>query len=521
MTPPVGSPAGADPEPTWRDWVGVLAMVTGLFLAIMDVQIVSSSLTQIQGGLSASSDEIAWIQSAYLIADVIMVPFSGTLSRLFSTRITFVAATLGFTGSSVLCATATSLNQMILYRAMQGFCAGAITPSVFPVVYTRFRGARLPMMLVLISMILNLSSTLGPTIGGFLTETFSWHWLFLVNVAPGLLGAAAVWATIDIDKPDFSLLRNFDAIGLLLMAAFLGCLEYAIEEGPRWDWLQTSAIRNAVIVSAITGVFFFWRALTYRQPIVDLRAYANRNFAIGCFYTFLIGIGMYGTVYLLPLFLAQVRGFSSLQIGTTVVVSGVFLMAMSPFSPGIARRLDLRVMLGIGLSLFALAMYLTAMSLSNQAGFWELFVPQAMRGFALMFCYLPANMLALGSVTPDKLKNAAGLYNLTRDLGGALGLAAIGTVMNERVHFHWSRLIEDVNPARPAVQQFLETHTGRLETLIPGDPSLAALKLLAAVVQREALVLAYSDVLMMIGAVFVVGLILMPLARPARAIFSR
>src|SRR6185369_7991022 len=154
----------------------------------MDVQIVSSSLTQIQGGLSASSDEIAWIQSAYLIADVVMVPFSGTLSRLLSTRITFVVATLGFTGASVLCAT---------------------TPSVFPVVYTRFRGAQLPTMLALISIILNLSSTLGPTIGGFLTDTFSWHWLFLVNIVPGLLVAAVVWVTIDIDRPDPSLLRDF------------------------------------------------------------------------------------------------------------------------------------------------------------------------------------------------------------------------------------------------------------------------------------------------------------------------
>ena len=254
-----------------------------------------------------------------------------------------------------------SLNQMILYRAMQGFCGGAITPSVFPVVYTRFRGAQLPMMLVLISMILNLSSTLGPTIGGFLTETFSWHWLFLVNIAPGLLGAAVVWATIDIDKPDFSLLRNFDVIGLLLMAAFLGCLEYAIEEGPRWDWLDDQCDpQRGDRVRRSRACSSFWRVLTYRQPIVDLRAYANRNFALGSFYTFLIGIGMYGTTYLVPLFLAQVRGFSSLQIGTTVVVSGVFLMAMSPFSPQIARRLDLRVMLGIGLSLFALSMYLTA-----------------------------------------------------------------------------------------------------------------------------------------------------------------
>ncbi len=519
--PPAPLPAGADPQPTWGDWAGVLAMVTGLFLAIMDVQIVSSSLTQIQGGLSASSDEIAWVQSAYLIADVVMVPFSGTLSRLLSTRITFVIATLGFTGASVLCATATTLGQMIVYRAMQGFCAGAITPSVFPVVYTRFRGAKLPTMLAMISIILNLSSTLGPTIGGFLTETFSWHWLFLVNIVPGLLVAAVVWATIDIDKPDPSLLRDFDVIGLVLMATFLGCLEYALEEGPRWDWLDDSSIRNAVIISGVAGVFFFWRVLTYRQPIVDLRAYGDRNFTLGSFYTFLIGIGMYGTTYLVPLFLAQVRGYNSLQIGTTVVVTGMFMLVLSPFSPQIARRLDLRLMLGIGLSLFAVSMYLTAMSLSNQAGFRELFVPQALRGIALMFCYLPANMLALGTVPPEKLKNAAGLYNLTRDLGGALGLATIGTVMNERLHFHWSRLIENVNPARPVAQQFLDAQTARLESLISGDPAQAALKLLAGLVQREALVLTYSDALMMIGAVFVVGVILMPLARPPRTMFSR
>src|ERR1041384_6728800 len=197
---PVGPPS-ATPQThaPLRDWIGVLAMGTGLFLAIMDVQIVSSSLTQIQGGLSASSDEIAWVQSAYLIADVVMVPFSGTLSRLLSTRITFVVATLGFTGASVLCATATSLGQMVVYRAMQGFCAGAITPSVFPVVYTRFRGAKLPTMLAVISIILNLSSTLGPTIGGFLTATFSWHRLFLGNIVPGILVAAVAWGAVDID----------------------------------------------------------------------------------------------------------------------------------------------------------------------------------------------------------------------------------------------------------------------------------------------------------------------------------
>ena len=245
--PPPPAPAPlSQSEPSLRDWVGVLAMVVGLFMAIMDVQIVTSSLTQIQGGLSASPDEISWVQTAYLIADVVMVPLSGMLSRLLSTRVLFVSAALGFTAASALCATATSLSQMILYRAMQGFCGGAITPSVFPVIYTKFRGPRLATLMVIISVILNLSSTLGPTIGGFLTDTISWHWLFLVNIVPGIGVAVTVWLTIRIDKPDFSLLRGFDLTGLALMAVFLGCLQYALEEGPRWDWLDEKTIRAAV-----------------------------------------------------------------------------------------------------------------------------------------------------------------------------------------------------------------------------------------------------------------------------------
>ena len=174
--------SAAKPEPGLRDWFGILAMGIGLFMAIMDVQIVTSSLTQIQGGLSASTDEIAWVQTAYLIADVVMVPMCGIMSRLLSTRVVFVVAALGFTGTSALCATATSLGQMIVYRAMQGFCGGAITPTVWPVVYTKFRGRQLATVIAIISVILSLSSTLGPTLGGFLTDTFSWHWLFLVNI---------------------------------------------------------------------------------------------------------------------------------------------------------------------------------------------------------------------------------------------------------------------------------------------------------------------------------------------------
>jgi len=448
------------------------------------------------------------------------VPLSGSLSRLLSTRVVFVSGALGFTAASVLCATATSLNQMILYRAMQGACGGAITPLVFPVVYTKFRQPQLGTIMVIISLILNMSSTLGPTIGGYLTDTLSWHWLFLVNIMPGIAVAVAVWCLIDIDKPDPSMLRHFDLTGMVLMAVFLGSLEYTLEEGPRWDWLDDDTIRLAVIVSSVTSVLFFWRVLTFHQPIVDLRTFTNRNFAMGTFYTFIIGTGLYGATYVIPLFLAQVRGFSAFQIGTTVVVTGLAQMILSPFTAIIARVLDLRVMLAIGMGLFAVAMYMTA-GLTNQASFPELLVPQIVRGFALMFCFLPANLISLSTIRADLMKNAAGLYNLTRDLGGALGLATIGTIMNVRLHFHWSRLIEDINPARPAVQHFLDTQTDRLGPLIAGDPHRAAVRLLANVVQREALVLTFNDVILMMGVLFVVGLVLLPMVRGRSSFMSR
>jgi DHA2 family multidrug resistance protein len=293
-----------------------------------------------------------------------------------------------------------------------------------------------------------------------------------------------------------------------------------LEEGPRWDWFADDAILTAAVVSGAGGVFFFWRVLTCRQPIVDLRTFNNRNFSLGCFYTFVVGTGLYGATYVVPLFLAQVRGFNALQIGETVLVTGLAQMVLGPFSSRLARALDLRVMLAIGLGTFAVAMYWTA-SLTSQSGYWELFGPQVLRGVALIFCYLPANLIALGSLSQDKLKNGASLYNLTRDLGGAIALATIGTIMTHRLNFHWSRLIENINPARPVVQQYLDAQANHFEPMIPGDPSRAAIQMLGNLVHREALVLTFNDVIMLLGGMFVLGVMLMPMVRRPRSPMAR
>ena len=519
--PPSAAPAphsaATRPPVTLRQWVGVLAMVVGMFMALLDIQIVTSSLTQIQGGLSASPDEISWIQTSYIIAEVVMIPLSGTLARMMSTRLLYVIATVGFTIASALCASATTLGTMIVFRVLQGFLGGAIIPTVFPVIYTVFPPRQLALLMVIVSLILNLSSTGGPTVGGFLTDTYSWHWLFLVNIVPGIFVATTVWTLIDVDKPDWSLLKGFDLTGLVLMALFLGCLEYVLEEGERWDWFSDDTILTAAMVSAIAAGFFFWRVFTYRQPIVDLRAFRIRNFAMGSLYSFVVGVGLYCGTYVIPLFLAEVRGYSSLQIGLTVVVTGLTQICISPFTTIIARKIDLRLMLAIGMSLFMAAMWMNA-TFTNQTSFWELLVPQMVRGCALMFCFLPANLISLSNLPPDVLKASAGLYNLMRNLGGALGLAGLGTVMNLRLHFHWNRLIESINPARPAVQHFLDVETNRFDPHFTGGGGPAAIQLLGRIVEREALVLTFNDVMLLIGGIFFVGLVMIPLLkRPSAA----
>ena len=454
-------PAAASPVParqiqpaSLRQWVGVLAMVFGMFMALLDIQIVTSSLTQIQGGLSASADEISWVQTSYLIAEVVMVPMTGMLSRLMSTRILFVAATTGFTVTSVLCATATSLGTMIFYRILQGFLSGAMIPTVFPVVYTIFPPRQLAVVMVLISLILNLSSTVGPSLGGYLTDTYSWQWLFLVNIVPGIIVSATVWWLIDVDRPNLSLLAR-------LRSARPGA-DGAVSRLPR---IRARGGRTLGLVRRPDDPRHGDRLGGFGGAVLlagaDLSP-ADRRSARFSHPQFRDGHALQLRRRHRAL-LRHLRRAAVPRPGARVLgladrhhrasSPAARQIVTSPFTAWIARKIDLRLMLAIGMSLFAFAMYLTA-GLTNQASFDELLVPQIVRGVALMFCFLPANLISLGSLPPDLLRSSAGLYNLMRNLGGAIGLAVLGTVMNDRLHFHWNRLIEAVNPARPVGPAF-------------------------------------------------------------------
>ena len=509
---PARAPAGPRPIAV----LGFFAMVFGMFMAILDIQIVSSSLREIQAGLAASSDEIAWVQTSYLIAEVVMIPLSGMLSRVLSTRILFAVSCGTFTLASFLCSTAGSIEEMIIWRVLQGFLGGAMIPTVFATSFILFPPERRAGISVLIGLVATMAPTIGPTLGGWLTETFSWHWLFLANVPPGIIVTVLVWRTVDIDKPDLGLMKGFDWLGLAAMAAFLGSLEYVFDEGPRWDWLDDTGVRYAAVIAAVAGVLFFWRVLSYRQPIVELRAFRDRNFAIGCVLSFVLGIGLYGSVYLLPLFLASVRGYNALQIGQIMFVTGLFQFLSAPLAGMLSKKMDLRAMLALGLILFGLGVYLNH-EVTNQSSLAELFLPQAIRGVSLMLCFLPINTLALGTLPPDRIKNASGLYNLMRNLGGAIGLALINTAIDHRMAHHMRHLLDQLSLSRGIVTSTLEAMSGRMGDLLGGDPDQAALRTLFNMAEREASVLTYADAFLLMSAVFFLALLLMPLVHKPKA----
>ncbi|MEO8683699.1 MAG: DHA2 family efflux MFS transporter permease subunit, partial [Devosia sp.] len=365
--------ADKDAMPARRVFAFV-AMVFGMFMAILDIQVVSASLAEIQAGLSAGTDEIGWVQTSYLIAEVIMIPLSGTLGRIMSTRVLFTISAAGFTLASALCATATNIDQMIVYRALQGFIGGGMIPSVFAAAFTIFPASKRSIVSPIIGLVATLAPTIGPTVGGYLTSALSWHWLFLINVIPGILVATAAWLLIDFDKPEKGLMAKFDWWGLLAMGTFLGGMEYVLEEGAAHDWLNDQTIMMVFIAMVVGGVVFFWRAFKVEFPIVDLRAFSNVNFAFGSVFSFVLGIGLYGLTYLYPLYLGRIRGYDSMMIGETLFISGLCMFLTAPFAGFLSGKMDLRVMMMIGFLGFAAGTW-SMSQLTAEWSFNELLIP--------------------------------------------------------------------------------------------------------------------------------------------------
>jgi len=492
--PANAAPAQAAPKPevNWTKlFLGFGAMVIGQFMAILDIQIVAASLPQIQAGVGASTDQISWIQTAYLIPEVVMIPLSGYLSRLWGTQRLYLVSCAGFIIMSVLTGLSSSIDMMILTRALQGFIGGAMIPTVFAVAFTAFPPERRVTASVIMGLIVTLAPTVGPTLGGHLTEALSWRWLFFINVPTGLIVLFGVYRWADFDKGDPSLAKGFDWFGLIVMAIFLMSMQFVLEEGAKDDWFDDAGILWLTVVAVIGGALFIWRQLTYKNPIVELRAFANRNFSVGVMMTAVSGASLFGGTFLLPQFLGRVRHYSASEVGTTMVVSGLSMFLTGPLAGRLVRKGDPRVPMFIGFMLAGFGMYM-AHGVTKDWGFWEFAGVQACRGVGVMIAMIATQQITMSTLPPQMVKNASGLVNLSRNTGGAVGLALLATSITQQTALYYDDLTSKVTQGGAAAGM-MEGLTARMLQLGVSDPGGAARKAIGGMLQQQATVMAFGD----------------------------
>jgi MFS transporter, DHA2 family, multidrug resistance protein len=506
----MSEPAAKTDRPRAAIWLGFILMCLGMFMAILDIQVVATSLPAIQHALSISPDAMSWIQTAYLIAEIVAIPLTGWLTRVLTLRWLFVSAVSLFTLASIGCAFSHGFAVLVGFRVLQGFAGGALIPAVFSAVFLLFPVRLHPIATTMAGIMAVLAPTIGPVVGGWITETFSWHWLFLINVAPGIVAAGATPFLLPREKLNLTELANLDLASLTLMAIALAGLEIALKQAPQRGWLSPFTV-VLFALSAAAALLFAKRTLRAAHPVVELTTLGARSFAIGCGLSFCLGVGLFGSVYLMPVFLAYVRGHDAFEIGFIMLVTGSAQLITAPIAGALESRCDPRWLSALGFTLFALGLGCSAFQ-SRTADFNAMFWPQVLRGVAIMFCLLPPTRLALSALTAAHVPDASGLFNLMRNLGGAIGIALIDTILYGRTTGHALALRDrlltgDVSAARAIgldVDMFLHRPAG------VSDATAEAY--VRPMVEKAAFALSINEAWALLACAALVGLMLIPFA---------
>lgn len=491
----------------WRVWAGFAAMCLGMFMAILDIQIVAASLPAIGRGLEVQADSLSWLQTAYLIAEVIAIPLTGFLTRALSLRGLFLSALSLFTVASIGCAFSTGFEGLVAWRIVQGLAGGCLIPIVFSAVFLLFRDRNIILATTIAGMVAVLAPTLGPTIGGYITQTYSWHWLFLINVLPGIVALTAGALCLPRGDAEPQLLRRLDWMALAALAIALASVEIALKEAPQRGWLSGLVVALAVL-AVFAGQTFVRRSLRKSPAIANLRLLSEPNFAIACLLSFVLGIGLYGSVYLMPVFLGFVRGHDALGIGEIMLVTGAAQLLFAPLAVQLDQRYDARILTGFGFMLLAIGMGMSAFQTSSTD--WdEMFWPQVIRGAAIMLCLLPPTRIALGMLAPQDVPDGSALFNLTRNLGGAIGIALVDTVIWQRVPEHVYEIGVRLIGRDEATAASLGLPVEALA--LPGPQMLETARPL---IERGALVLAINEAWAIVAMITFISVLLIPLVRP-------
>lgn len=501
QNPPAKSPSHLPSEQIpLKTWIGIMGAMLGAFMAVLDIQITNSSLEEIEGALGATLEEGSWISTSYLVAEVVVIPLTGWLSQVFSVRrYLLINATL-FLFFSVCCAWAWNLPSMILFRAAQGFTGGVLIPMAFTIVLTTLPPAKQPIGMAMFTITATFAPSIGPTIGGWLTDNFGWEYNFYLNLIPGSLLLAAVWYAIPSQPMQLDRLKQGDWWGILSMAIGLASLEVVLEEGNRKDWFGSALIVRLAIIAGIFLTLFVWIELTRKRPFINLRLLLRRNFGIGCVTGLALGLGLYGSVYIVPLYLAQIKDYSPMQIGEVIMWSGLPQLVLIPFVPKLLQRFDIRLLAAVGFSLFAVSCFMNS-TMTHDTGIQELRWSQLVRALGQPLIILPLTSIATANIEKEQAGSASGLFNMMRNLGGSIGIAVLSTVLTRREQFHSNRIGEAVSLYNPETQQRIDQLT-QFFISRGSDASTAydqAIKAIGNIVRTESYVMAYNDCFYFMG----------------------
>ncbi|MGQ4649928.1 DHA2 family efflux MFS transporter permease subunit [Lyngbya aestuarii] len=483
-----------------KTWIGLIGTILGAFMAVLDIQITNASLKDIQAALGATLEEGSWISTAYLVAEIVVIPLTGWLSRVFSIRWYLFTNAALFTFFSVCCAWAWNLNSMIVFRALQGFTGGVLIPMAFTFIITRLPPAKQSIGLAMFALTATFAPSIGPTLGGWLTENYSWHYVFYLNLVPGLFLLTAVWYAVEPQPLQLGLLKQGDWGGIVAMAIGLGSLQVVLEEGSRKDWFSSDLIVRLSVIAAIFISIFFWIELTRRRPFINLRLLWRRNFGLAAIVNVSLGVGLYGSIFILPLYLAQIQQYNAMQIGEVIMWAGVPQLFIVPLVPKLMQRIDIRLMIAVGVSLFAVSCFMNS-TMTHDTGIEQLRWSQLIRAMGQPLIMVPLSSIATANIEPEQAGSASGLFNMMRNLGGSMGIAALATLLTRREQFHSNRLGETISLYDPQTQQRLEQMTQYFvsrgaDLLTAKQQAIAAI---SNIVRREAFVLAFNDCFYFIG----------------------
>ncbi|SEC55101.1 MFS transporter, DHA2 family, multidrug resistance protein [Rhizobiales bacterium GAS191] len=515
-------PAGPADKASLATWIAVIAGMIGAFMAILNIQITNASLLDIEGGIGTGVDNGAWISTSYLIGEIVVIPLTSYFSRVFSFRNYIIVSTFLFALFSMACAFTHDLGSMIVMRGLQGFAGGVLIPMAFTMVVTKLPKSQQPTGLALFALAVTFAPAIGPTIGGYLTENYGWQTIFFINTVPSLVMIVALWLTLEREPLQFGLLKEGDWAGIFTMAVGLSALQTLLEEGNKDDWFGSPFIVRLAVIAGVFLTAFIWIELTVKKPLVDLRLLRNRNFGIGTLANVLVGFALFGTVYVLPQYLGQVQRYNAEQIGNVLAWTGLPQLLLIPLVPRMMKIVDVRYVGFVGIALFAVSCFMnTGMSLDYSGD--QFFVPNVVRAIGQALILTPLTAIATRDIAPKDAANASGLFNMLRNLAGAIGTASLATIITKREQFHSNIIGQSVTLARDEVRQRISEMTGYFMSHGISDAAAAqrqAIVALGNIVKRQALIMGFSDTFAVIGFMLALAAISLLFARKVKAAAS-